>query len=120
MIEGNAGRTRVEQTQEGKALNKEIIRAMIENEAIDTADSSCKDEHVAGAWEIENDFDVVSEENNVQSNNWKHSTATTAQALVVLDLVQALARSMRNENEGALKIRVDCKVVWAMLCNASR
>ena len=35
--------------------------------------------------------------------------------MVVLDVVQKVAKNTRNENEDALKAHIDCKVVWKML-----
>ena len=88
---------------------------MLENEVIAANHSSCKDECVEGTWKIENDFDMMPEENSEWSNNLKHKTASKVEVLIVLDLVQKVARNTRNEHENALKMNVDCKVVWAML-----
>ena len=35
--------------------------------------------------------------------------------MLVIELVQALARNMRNEHEGTLKICMYCKVAWEMI-----
>ena len=61
VIEDNASHMSVEKTkEEGKALKEEIVRAVLENEAIASANSSFKDEWVAGTWTIEDYFDLVS------------------------------------------------------------
>ena len=33
----------------------------------------------------------------------------------MLDLVETVAKNMKNENEGALKTHVDCKTAWYFL-----
>ena len=41
-------------------------------------------------WIIEDVFDIVSEDNSVWCNKWKHNTAAAAEALIVVDLAQTL------------------------------
>ena len=88
---------------------------MKENKVIAATDASCEDEYMAGAWIVEEDVEIESDENIVWSKKQKRDALAAVEALIVLDLVQKVAITMKNENEGVLKMHMDCKVVWEML-----
>ena len=53
----------------------------------------------------------MKDENSAFPDNWKHGTSQSVKVLMFLDLVETIARNMKNENEGVLKIHMDFKVV---------
>ena len=98
-----------------KILSNDVIQAIKNEEAIAASDASCKGEHVAGAWMIEDTYNIVSEQNTLWSNKWMQNTAVAAEALIILDLVKTVAQNIGKYDDGLLNMHTDCKVVWEML-----
>ena len=49
------------------------------------------------------------------SNEWIHSTAIAAEAIIILNLVTTMVQNIGTEEEGLLKVCTDCKVVHESL-----
>ena len=99
IIEDNKDFTSIAQHQdEGKVLKDEIVQAIKANEAIAAAGASWKDDYVEVLLSIKDGFEIEKHEISTWSSEWKYSVSAVSEALVVLDLVQAVDRIMRNEN----------------------
>ena len=99
IIEDNRDFTSIPQHQdEGKFLKHEIVQAIKAKEAIAAAGAWYKDGYAEVSLAIEYGFEIETHESSTWSSEWKHNASAVSEALIVLDLAQAVDRSMRNGN----------------------
>ena len=99
----------------GKKLNDDVIQAIKNNEAIAVADTSVKDEVMAGVWTIEDDCRINRCKNELVSNQWKQNTGLVAEAMTMTDLVIIVVKNTGVNEHGKLKVCADYKIVSDIL-----
>ena len=70
---------------------------------------------MTGVRKIEVVHECASTINDACSRNWRKNVALSAEADVVLDLVETVAHNMRGHDEGKTKKHTDCLNMWGLL-----
>ena len=69
---------------------------------------------MVGTWMVDEDYETLLEEHSIWSKKWKHNTHLEAEAMIVLDLMKAVARNIKNKWRHIKKC-LERKIVWEML-----
>ena len=96
-------------------LDEELIRAIVNKEVIAAADTSVKEINMTGCWRIEDDYETLTACNFIQSRKWGRNEALAVEALIVLDLVDAVVHYMKSSEEVKIVTHMDCRKVWKLL-----
>ena len=81
--------------QKKKELIEDVIQAIKNNEAIVATDVLVKNEIMAGAWTIEDDYKINRCQSESLSNQWTKNTAIAVEAITTLDLLSIWVTNLK-------------------------
>ena len=70
---------------------------------------------MSGVWIIEDFYECAAISNSIWSRNWKKNKTLTVEALAVLDLVDAAAKSTKGVTGDKFVTHSDCRKSWELL-----
>jgi len=85
---------------------------ILESKAIAASDASVKDGEMGGAWIIKNNEGDELLSNEIHHKEWNNNSNVSAEAIMLLELIQVIEWKSRHISSGKIVIALDCREVY--------